>query len=63
MTVKDDGTGDTYSDHPEESNVQFTKVQHRAVKRILTACIGKTGNSLYCLHQALAKDVKKITKV
>ncbi|CAB3996223.1 Peptidyl-prolyl cis-trans isomerase D [Paramuricea clavata] len=25
MTVKDDGTGDTYSDHPEESNVQFTK--------------------------------------
>ena len=27
MTVTDDGTGDTYSDHPGESNVQFSKVR------------------------------------
>ena len=31
MTVQDDGTGDTYSDYPDESNVEFSKVQFRKI--------------------------------
>ena len=32
MSVEDDGTGDTYSDYPTESNVEFTKVLYNIDK-------------------------------
>ena len=36
MTAKDDGTGDTYSDYPDESNIEFSKVYTQFIWYIST---------------------------
>ena len=60
MAVKDDGTGDTYSDYPTESSVEFTKFSEVADVAEKIKAIGNEQFKLGKYEVALKKYLKAI---